>query len=74
MLEDVIDEFLSLNKAREVYGVAVKVVDADALHYEIDWEETRRLREELNKRQAKIGFGPWEVHPYGVKVVAREKE
>ena len=72
VLEDVIDEFLSMKKAREVYGVAVKVIDAEALQYEVDWEDTKRLRAELAKRQPKIGFGPGEVHPYGVKVVARD--
>ena len=44
VLEDVIDGFVSIDAARELYGVAVRVVDEDAAHYEIDEEETRRLR------------------------------
>ena len=46
VLEDVIDELVSLERARDVYGVAIDVVDADALDLRIDWDETRRLRGE----------------------------
>lgn len=48
VLDDVIDDLISIERAREVYGVAIKVGDADALEYEIDEEETRRLREIAN--------------------------
>jgi N-methylhydantoinase B len=44
VLEDVIDGFVSLDNARELYGVAVRVVDEDAARYEIDHETTSRLR------------------------------
>jgi N-methylhydantoinase B len=44
VLEDVIDEFVSIEAARELYGVEVRCVDADAALYEIDVEETKRLR------------------------------
>ena len=44
MLEDVIDGFVSVEAARDVYGVAVNVVDEDAAAYEVDEEETARLR------------------------------
>jgi hypothetical protein len=44
VLEDVIDGFVSLQAARDVYGVAVDVLDEDALAYEINGAETARLR------------------------------
>ena len=44
VLEDVIDGFVSAEAAREVYGVAVRVVDEDAAAYAIDEAETARLR------------------------------
>ena len=44
VLEDVIDGFVSIEAARDVYGVAVSVVDEDAAAYEIDEAETTRLR------------------------------
>ncbi len=43
VLEDVIDEFVSIEAARELYGVEVRCVDADAALYEIDVEATARL-------------------------------
>ncbi|MBI3089488.1 MAG: hydantoinase B/oxoprolinase family protein [Candidatus Tectomicrobia bacterium] len=65
VLEDVIDEFLSLHKARDVYGVAIRVIDKDLARYEIDVEETKRLRAALAGKKRPTGYGPWEVHPYG---------
>jgi N-methylhydantoinase B len=44
VLEDVIDGFVSVEAARDVYGVAVRLVDEDAGAYEIDEAETGRLR------------------------------
>ena len=44
VLEDVIDELVSIEAARDVYGVAVAVLDEDAAAYEIDAAETARLR------------------------------
>jgi N-methylhydantoinase B len=69
--EDVIDELVTLEQARDVYGVAIRVLDAEALRYEVDEAETARLRRELAARPAPVGYGPGEVHPYGAKVVAR---
>ncbi|MFQ5878643.1 MAG: hydantoinase B/oxoprolinase family protein [Dehalococcoidia bacterium] len=65
VLDDVIDGYVSLSKAREVYGVAIQVVDARALDYRIDWEETARLRQELETKPREQGVGPWQVHPSG---------
>lgn len=69
VLNDVIDELISLQKARDVYGVAIKVIDREALQYEIDWERTAQLRRELSGRSAPEGFGAMEVHPYGKRLV-----
>ena len=39
-----IDGFVSIEAARDHYGVAVKVIDEDAARYEIDEAETGTLR------------------------------
>jgi N-methylhydantoinase B len=44
VLDDVIDGFVSIEKARELYGVEVRIVDEDAALYEVDVEATARLR------------------------------
>ena len=44
VLDDVIDGFVSTEKARESYGVAIRCVNEDAAHYEVDAEETAELR------------------------------
>lgn len=68
VLDDVIDEFISLEKAKEVYGVVIRCLNPDALQYEIDWEATVKLRRRLAKKETTVGFGPWQVHPHGRKV------
>jgi N-methylhydantoinase B len=65
VLEDVIDGFITLETAREVYGVIIKVKDEERLIYEIDEHATKIQREKLAKRQFKEGLGPFEIHPYG---------
>ncbi len=42
--EDVIDGYVTIAAAREHYGVEIREVDADAALFEIDEEETARLR------------------------------
>jgi N-methylhydantoinase B len=44
VLEDVIDGYVTIEAARERYGVVVREVDPIAAIYEIDEDETRRLR------------------------------
>ena len=69
VLEDVIDEYISVEKARDVYGVVINVVEKDALDYNIDLKKTEEVRTRLKKsRKLKIGHGPWEVHPLGSKI------
>ena len=42
--EDVVDGFVSIERARKDYGVVVNEVDAELSEYEIDHEETERER------------------------------
>jgi N-methylhydantoinase B len=65
VLEDVIDGFITLKTAREVYGVSIEVIDEEALQYRIDSDETEHLRTELRKKSWPIGLGPNQVNPYG---------
>lgn len=44
VLEDVIDEYVSVKRAALDYGVVIKVNDADMLDYEIDFEATEETR------------------------------
>jgi N-methylhydantoinase B len=44
VLEDVVDGFVSVEAARDLYRVAIRVVDAAAAHYEIDEAATAALR------------------------------
>jgi hypothetical protein len=74
VLEDVIDELLSIKKARDVYGVAVREIDKDALIYEIDADETATLRERLAADERPRGTAPFEVHPEGELLFARPDE
>ena len=75
VLEDVIDELLSLEKARNVYGVAIEVIDADALEYRIDEQETARLRAELAASDDRPrGTAPFEVNPLGEELFKRPAE
>jgi N-methylhydantoinase B len=66
VLDDVIDGLLSIEKARDVYGVAIEAVDPDALDFRIDETETTRLRAELASSDARPrGLAPFEVNPMG---------
>ena len=44
VLDDAVDGLLSLEAARDVYGVAIELVDADADAYRIDDEASAVLR------------------------------
>ena len=70
-----IDELLSLEKARNVSGVAIEVIDADALEYRIDDHETARLRAELAaKDERPRGTAPFQVNPLGEQLFKRPAE
>ena len=63
--EDVADELISVQKAKEVYGVALV---KEGLDYKVKEEETKRLREGLSKKPPHIGFGPGECNPHGLEI------
>jgi N-methylhydantoinase B len=65
VLEEVIDGFLTLEGARDAYGVVIEAVDQDVHDYRIDEDSTRDLRAEMAKVTRPEGFGPGEVHPDG---------
>lgn len=69
VLEDVMDEWISLDVAKNYYGVSIKVIDEEACEYEIDWEETNTLRQELANKPLPRGLGGHEIHPLGEKIV-----
>jgi N-methylhydantoinase B len=72
VLTDVIDGYLTIGKARDVYGVAISEVDLDAAAYELDAEETMRLRESLAAADNRPrGLRAHEVHPLGERLIQR---
>ena len=74
VLEDVIDELLSIEKARDVYGVAITEHDADTLDYRVDEGETAKLRQKLAKDDRPRGTAPFEVNPLGEQLFASPGE
>ena len=54
VLEDVIDEYVSIHRARIDYGVVVKVIDAELCSYELDLDATVVERERI--RGARRGW------------------
>ena len=57
VLEDVIDEFISVDKAREVYGVEITVRDIETLDMEVDVAATNERRAKTNQRHSMSGDG-----------------
>jgi len=45
VLEDVIDGYVSIERAKKDYGVVIKEIDPELCLYEIDWEATEKERE-----------------------------
>lgn len=45
VLEDVIDDYVSIERAKKDYGVIIKPIDPDLCEYEIDYEATENQRE-----------------------------
>lgn len=54
VLQDVIDEYVSVRRAKLDYGVVIKVIDADMLDYEIDMEATDEARAHI--RENRVGW------------------
>ena len=65
VLEEVIDGFLTIEGARDAYGVVVEAVDPDVHDYRIDEPATLALRKEMAGIERPVGYGPGEVHPDG---------
>lgn len=53
VLEDVIDDYVSIERAKVDYGVVLKVIDRDLCEYEIDLPATEAARTEIrdNRKQ-----------------------
>jgi N-methylhydantoinase B len=49
--EDVVDGFVSIERARKDYGVVVNEVDAELSEYEVDLEETERERARISEER-----------------------
>ena len=47
VLEDVVDEYVSVDRAAKDYGVVIREIDRDLCRYEIDDAETRKLRADI---------------------------
>ncbi len=47
VLEDVIDEYVSVARAEKDYGVVINVIDPDVLEYEIDHDATQATRADI---------------------------
>lgn len=54
VLDDVIDGYVSVHRAREDYGVVAKAIDVDLCEYELDREATEKERERI--RGARRGW------------------
>ena len=49
VLEDVLDEFVSIEAAKTEYGVVINAVDPDILDYRIDEEATTAIRLKMSQ-------------------------
>lgn len=62
VLEDVIDGYVSVGRAAKDYGVVIRPIDPEIDEYELDEEETTKLREELRStRLDKLAENPESV-------------
>jgi N-methylhydantoinase B len=68
VVEDVMDEWLSLEAAAIYYGVVINVIDEEACEYEIDWQKTKDLRAELANKPLPRGTGAHEINPLSESV------
>ncbi|WP_246333897.1 hypothetical protein [Thermoactinomyces mirandus] len=53
VLEDVIDGYVSIKRARKDYGVVIKEIDRDLDLFEIDYETTKKERDFIRKNRLK---------------------
>lgn len=65
VLEDVKDEWLSIESAKQYYGVVIEEIDAESCEYRIDFEATQKLRAKMEEKGFKEGLEAHQVHPLG---------
>ena len=53
VLEDVIDGYVSIKRAKKDYGVIINVIDAELDEYEIDLEGTKEQRDYIRANRKK---------------------
>ncbi len=51
VLEDVIDEYVSVERAKMDYGVVIREVDRELCDYEIDWGATEKERDYIRRHR-----------------------
>ena len=62
VMEDVIDDYVSLGRAKTDYGVVIREIDRDLCQYEIDQEATEACRTEIRAtRKERARMDPEEV-------------
>lgn len=52
VLEDVIDEYVSVERAKKDYGVIIQVIDPDLCEYRIDQQATEDQREQIRQNRS----------------------
>lgn len=52
VLEDVIDEYVSIERAKKDYGVVIQAIDPDRCEYTIDQEATENQREHIRSNRS----------------------
>ena len=65
VLDDVIDEWLTIEAAEEYYGVVIEEIDAEAADYRINEEKTKKAQAKLRKKGFKEGTGAFEINVLG---------
>lgn len=68
VLADVEQGWITLEKARDVYGVVIAAEDAKLRKYRLDEAATATQRAALRQVPRRKGYGPAEVHPLGETV------
>ena len=68
VLEDVMDEWLTIDTAKEYYGVVIEEIDAEACEYRINQEETEKARQALKSKGFEEGFAAYQIHPFGKNI------
>src|SRR5699024_1503550 len=62
VLEDVIDGYVSLERARKDYGVVIQEIDAELDQFEVDYHATETTREDIRRNRAQwLQESPQEV-------------